>query len=65
VITTRRYGDVGVVLPESRQEGTHDGAPVSMSFRYTDVWVLEGEGWRLAIRHASGMPGQQRSSPEA
>jgi ketosteroid isomerase-like protein len=65
VITTRRYGDVGVVLAESRQEGTHDGAPYSMSFRYTDVWVLEGGGWRLAIRHASSTPVQKRSSPKA
>jgi ketosteroid isomerase-like protein len=53
VITTRRYADVGVVLAESRQDGTHDGAPYSMSFRYTDVWVLESGAWRLAIRHAS------------
>jgi ketosteroid isomerase-like protein len=53
VITTRRYGDVGVVLAESRQKGTHNGAPYSMSFRYTDVWVLESCAWCLAIRHAS------------
>ena len=58
VITTRRYGDVAVVLVESRQDGAHDGAPYSMSFRYTDVWVFEGAGWRLAIRHASGTPVQ-------
>ncbi len=30
--------------------------PYSMTFRYTDVWVLESDGWRLAIRHASGRP---------
>jgi len=28
LIATRRYGDVGVVLAESSQEGTHDRAPV-------------------------------------
>jgi hypothetical protein len=54
LIATRRYGDVGVVLAESSQEGAHDGAPYSMTFRYTDVWVLESDGWRLATRHASG-----------
>jgi ketosteroid isomerase-like protein len=64
VIATRRYGDVGVVLAETGQKGTHDGVLYSMSFRYTDVWVLEGEGWRLAIRHASGRPVQQ-AIPEA
>jgi ketosteroid isomerase-like protein len=56
LVATRRYGDVGVVLAESSQHGTYDGAPVSMSFRYTDVWVLESAGWRLAARHASGRP---------
>jgi len=56
VIATRRYGDVAVVLAESTQRGTHDGAPYAMTFRYTDVWVLEEGGWRLATRHASGLP---------
>jgi ketosteroid isomerase-like protein len=51
-LTTRRHGDVGFVLAETWQ-GTHDGPPYSMSFRYTDVWVLESAEWRLAIRHAS------------
>jgi ketosteroid isomerase-like protein len=54
LIATRRYGDVGVILAESSQQGTYDGAPVSMTFRYTDVWVLDKGGWRLATRHASG-----------
>jgi ketosteroid isomerase-like protein len=58
LIATRRYGDVGVALAESSQQGTYDGGPVSMTFRYTDVWVLESGGWRLATRHASGTPAQ-------
>jgi ketosteroid isomerase-like protein len=58
LIATRHYGDVGVVLAESAQEGTHGGAPYAMTFRYTDVWVLESAGWRLATRHASGTPAQ-------
>jgi ketosteroid isomerase-like protein len=52
---TRRYGDVAVVLAESSQEGTRDGEAWSLTFRYTDVWVL-GEAWRLAARHASVVP---------
>ena len=56
LVATRRYGDVAVVLAESAQEGSHDEAPYSMVFRYTDVWVLEDAGWRLATRHASGRP---------
>jgi ketosteroid isomerase-like protein len=58
LIGTRRYGDVGVVLAESAQTGTHDDAPFSMTFRYTDVSVFERAGWHLAIRHASGTPAQ-------
>jgi ketosteroid isomerase-like protein len=58
VIAKRKYGDVAVVLAESRQKGTHDGAPFAMTFRYTDVLVLEDERWRLAARHASGRPSQ-------
>jgi ketosteroid isomerase-like protein len=56
LVATRRYGDVGVVLAESSQEGTHNGVPYSMTFRYTDVWLHESGGWRLATRHASGTP---------
>lgn len=56
LIATQRYGNVAVVLAKSSQEGTHDGAPYSMTFRYTDVWVLEDMTWRLATRHASGVP---------
>src|SRR5262249_38604581 len=53
LLATRSFGDVTVVLAESNQEGSHDGKPYSMAFRYTDVWVRDGDGWRLATRHAS------------
>jgi ketosteroid isomerase-like protein len=55
VTETRRFGDVAVVLAESSQEGTRNGEPWALTFRYTDVWVL-GERWRLAARHASVVP---------
>jgi ketosteroid isomerase-like protein len=57
LIATQRFGDVAVVLAESAQEGTHAGRPYAMTFRYTDVWVMEDGMWRLATRHASGVPG--------
>jgi ketosteroid isomerase-like protein len=53
LLATQRFGDVAVVLAESAQEGTHDGAPFSLMFRYTDVWVGGDSGWALATRHAS------------
>jgi ketosteroid isomerase-like protein len=56
LLATQRFGDVAVVLAESAQEGTHDGAPFALTFRYTDVWVGGESGWALATRHASIMP---------
>ena len=56
LLATRRFGDTAVVLVESDQSGAHNGSPFSMTFRYTDTWVLENERWRLAARHASAAP---------
>jgi ketosteroid isomerase-like protein len=56
LLATQRYGDVSVVLAESSQQGSHDGRPYSMTFRYTDVWVYDTDRWRLATRHASAVP---------
>ena len=56
LIASRRFGDTAVALVESDQTGSHDGSPFSMTFRYTDTWVLEDDSWRLAIRHASATP---------
>jgi ketosteroid isomerase-like protein len=58
LLATRQFGDTAVVLAESAQEGTHDGAPFSLTFRYTDVWVRGDAGWGLAIRHAWIVPRQ-------
>jgi ketosteroid isomerase-like protein len=56
LLATQRFGDVAVVLAESEQEGTHEGQPFSLLFRYTDVWVGGDSGWALATRHASIVP---------
>ena len=56
VVATRRFGDVAIVLAESAQTGTHNGAPFSLTFRYTDVWIGGRSGWALATRHASIVP---------
>jgi len=56
LLATRQFGDVAVALVESSQQGTHDGEPFTLTFRYTDVWVREGSGWALATRHASIVP---------
>lgn len=56
VVDSRSYGDTAVVLVESSQRGTHAGTRFSMSFRYTDTWVLERDDWQLAVRHARTIP---------
>jgi len=56
LLAFRRFGDTALALVESDQSGTHGGAPFSMTFCYTDTWVLEGDLWRLAVRHASAAP---------
>jgi ketosteroid isomerase-like protein len=58
LVATRQFGDIAVAIAESAQEGTHDDKPFSLTFRYTDVWVRDGPGWALAIRHASIVPRQ-------
>ena len=56
LLATQRFGDIAVVLAESAQEGTHDGEPFSLTFRYTDVWIHGDDGWALTTRHASIVP---------
>jgi ketosteroid isomerase-like protein len=56
ILATRSYGDVRIVLVESHQEGSHDGNEYALTFRYTDVWVEDQSGVRLAARHASIVP---------
>lgn len=56
LLATQRFGEIAVVLAESAQEGTHDGEPYSLTFRYTDVWIRGDDGWTLTTRHASIVP---------
>lgn len=47
LLASRRFVDTAVVLVESDETGTNDGTPFSMTFRRTDTWVLEDDGWRF------------------
>ena len=57
-VRVRRYGDVAIVQCRSHQSGTilESGEPWSESFRYTDVWVSDANGWRIAARQATMRP---------
>ncbi len=66
LIATRRFGDVAVVVAESaRRRGLTNGDAFAMTFRYTDVWVREGNGWRLALATLRESPLGRRSSCSA
>jgi ketosteroid isomerase-like protein len=54
----RRYGDVVVAQVRCHQRGSDlsSGAPWAMVFRYTDVWLLTPDGWRIDVRQATGRP---------
>ena len=56
VLAAQQFGDLAVLLVESAQQGTHEGEPFTLMFRYTDVWVRGDFGWALATRHASILP---------
>jgi ketosteroid isomerase-like protein len=57
-VRVRRYGDVFVAQLRCRQRGSDlvAGAAWAMVFRYTDVWVRDGDAWRIAVRQATGRP---------
>jgi ketosteroid isomerase-like protein len=62
-ITVRTYGDVAVVQSRSHQRGTlaDTGEGWSGTFRYTDVWVRDGDRrWQIAVRHADRSFGPSR-----
>ena len=56
LLAVRQHDNVAVVLAESAQKGSRSGEPWAHTFRYTDVWLRGGAGWRLAVRHASIVP---------
>jgi ketosteroid isomerase-like protein len=58
-VAIRRYGgDTILAQLRCRQRGTDlsTNGPWAMVFRYTDVWVRDGEGWKIDVRQATGRP---------
>lgn len=58
-LSVRQFGDVAVVQCRSHQRGifADSGEPWSGTFRYTDVWVRDGDApWQVAVRHAGMRP---------
>jgi ketosteroid isomerase-like protein len=51
------YGSAAVVRSRYSQRGAMGGERRDTTFRMTDVWVRDGDGWRLRVRHAQPVAG--------
>jgi hypothetical protein len=55
VVAVRSRGPMAVVLARSHQAGRRAGEAWQHDFRYTDVWLTDGDRPRLLARHASAL----------
>lgn len=55
-LTIRMRRDAANVTGIAITSGTRDGVPFSREIRFTNVWVKEGEAWKLAMFHDSEIP---------
>ena len=53
----QRFGDVAVVSVRMQMAGSFKGAEFAGAFRYTRVWCLRSEGWRIVAGHVSAVQG--------
>ena len=51
----QRFGDVAVVGVRMQMAGSFRGADFAGAFRYTRVWCLRSEGWRIVAGHVSAV----------
>jgi hypothetical protein len=56
-LAVQLYGSAAVVRSRYSQRGSMAGARRDTTFRMTDVWVHDGERWRLQVRHAQPVAG--------
>lgn len=54
--SVRRYGQTAVVTGLGTFEGINSGTPFKLDLRYTEVYVLSGNRWKLVSRHSNRMP---------
>lgn len=51
----RPLGDVAVVAVRVQLAGRHADTAFEAAFRFTRVWALQGERWRIVAAHASAL----------
>ncbi len=54
--SARRYGQTAIINGLATFEGATEGKPFAMDLRYTEVYIKNGNQWKLATRHANRMP---------
>lgn len=52
-VSLRAYGDTAVITGVSVQSGVSKGKPWSGRFRFTRVWILRDEKWKMVASHSS------------
>jgi ketosteroid isomerase-like protein len=52
----RLYGDVALLSGRTRMSGRYDGKPFKTHYRYIDVYVRRGGGWKIVSVQISKMP---------
>jgi len=52
----RLYGNAAIVTGITSIKGQSGGKPFEGHFQFTDTWVHDGGGWKLAASHASRLP---------
>lgn len=50
-VSTRSYGNVGVVTARWVLKGSFKGSDISGEYRETDVWVKSGGSWQVTVSH--------------
>lgn len=51
----RQLGPVAIVAVRVQLAGRYANDPFEGTFRYTRVWALQGERWRIVAAHASAV----------
>ncbi len=61
----RLYGDAAIVTGITTIQGRSGTDAFAADFQYTDTWVYREGRWKLAASHASRLPDDHASAPEA
>jgi ketosteroid isomerase-like protein len=51
----QRFGDIAVVSVRMEMSGTFEGEAFAGPFRYTRVWRVQADGWRIVAGHVSAV----------